>query len=356
MAADSHPEWIHDGFETDLVEITSPPSPPSDTVVGESISLAWATSNPSESENVLRFHSIKDLHSSEVLVDTGMICTAKVQYEGKKTCLCCIKWEDEPPKDVNLQTKDPLGGFAVLIRKRKGHGEEPPLVMHSLAIQSPLIKKVLAEVLKDYPGVAPTEVLDLCLEAPFESLFHRWQNLLKAGRDDPDVLTRRHVKVLRDILEPEFEDYFEVSDECRLHGVITFRSLWIIFEPGELIFTAIDGEERLLRLNGGSYVNVEDEPCYELYCEHVDWDGTRFGLGQTPIQIYQFNGTITIEKLPAMPLKMHADQLAIKERLSKRGRKFEELRGYHFKAYSSSVIDTRDCRDQQLAMVGFTSS
>ena len=356
MATDSQPEWIHDGFDSDLVEITSSPSPPSDTVAGDSITLAWATSKPSESENAPRFDLVKDLRKSEVLVDTGMICDAKVQYEGKKTCFCCIKWEDEPPKEVKLQTKDPSGGFAVLIRERKGHGDEPLLVMHSLAIQSPLIKKVLAEVLNDYPGVAPAEVLHLCLEAPFEPLFHRWQNLLNAGRDDPDIVTRRHIKVLRDILEPEFEGNFKVLDECRLHGVITFRSLWIIFEPGELIFTVINGEERLLRLNGGSYVNVENEPCYELHCEHVDWDGTRFGLGRTTVPIYQFDGTITIEKLPGMPLKMHADKLAIKERLSKRGRKFEKLRGYHFKAYSGLVVDTEDCQDQQLAVVGFSSS
>ena len=345
---DASLDWVKDDFE----------SPASDTrkfitIEDDAPAIGTPVRTPSAKEETrrsrrhveptvirIRSRSVSSRSSSPELKEAGMSNEAKCLYEGPQKCLCCIDWVDKTPEEIAKAelTEDPHGGFAVLIRKRSGHGGESAFLLHSVVIQSPLIKTVLQKTLHGYPGVSAL-VEHLSFDAPFDPLFHRWDALVKAGKDDNSTETREHIKVLHDILEPEFEQPFQTLKECRMHGVITFKSLWVIFKPGELIYSTIDGQECVSRLRETTYQSSWGKAFFELACEAVDWDGSHFGLTTDYIPIYDFKGTCHATSLAAMPLELHPDRLSIKERLTARGRKFEMLRGYHFKAYDGPLIE-----------------
>ncbi|MCJ1385816.1 hypothetical protein MMC17_008940 [Xylographa soralifera] len=275
----------------------------------------------------------------EIMVEEGMACKAVSLYEGPEKCMCCINWVSKNADEVEeakIMTNNLHGDAAVLIRQRNGHGGEDPFMIHSITIQSPLIKSALQKVLRGYPGVSP-ELDNVTFDAPFEPLFHRWDTLLKASRDESSTETRKHLKVLVDILEPEFAKSRNILRECRTHGVVKFESLWLIFTPGDLVYSVVDGQECITRLNEASYVTSHGKRYFELLSENVDFDGHVFGFGACDIHIDNYRGTMKTTDLVAMPLELRTDRLDIKERLTKRGRKFEQLRGYNFKAYKGSV-------------------
>lgn len=74
-------------------------------------------------------------------------------------------------------------------------------------------------------------------------------------------------------------------------------------------------------------------------CENVDWDGENFGLGSQTSNIYGFQGTKTITGLSAYPFEYLPNVDEVKERLTRRGRTFERLHGYHYKSYQGIAID-----------------
>ncbi|MCJ1477834.1 hypothetical protein MMC13_006507 [Lambiella insularis] len=343
---ETSPDWSNDDFENDIVsvEINEPATTP------EELNKPEETSKTTDDVLVFRqdphCHPIPDYqkHSSapttDALVDEGMACKATSLYEGPPKCVCCINWVGKVEEEVErakVLTNSLHGEAAVLVRHRNGHGGEDPFMMHSITIQSPLLKQVLLKVLKGYPGVSP-ELEDVTFDAPFEPLFHRFDELLKYGKDETSTETRKHVKVLIDVLEPEFAKSCTTLRECRTHRVIRFDSLWLVFVPGDLVYSVVDGQECVTRLKEATYVDSSPrQHQFELQCEGVDFDGSIFGLCAKTIIIEDFKGTTKTTDLSAMPLELHLDKLAIKERLVKRGKKFEKLQGCNFKAYTGTV-------------------
>jgi len=349
---DASPDWVKDDFEMGTKECSESSAATPPEVVSQAsaatpalIEMADSSSAGPEALSIrpmspsLQHHAAPPA-SAEKLVEEGMSCEAKSLYEGPRKCECCINWVDKTAEEVEeakVLTAKLHGDAAVLTRQRNGHGGEDPFMLHSIVIQSPLLKRALQKVLKDYPGVSP-ELDEVEFEAPFEPLFHRWDELLEAGRNETSTETRKHIKVLQDILEPEFEKSRNTLRECRLHGVIKFDSLWVIFKPGDLIYGTVDGRETVMKLREAEYVQtLVGGLNFELQCENVDFDGSHFGYGSGDIQIEKFRGTANTKDLPAMPLDLVSDKLSVKERLIARGRKFEKLRGYNFKSYKGTV-------------------
>ncbi|MCJ1393254.1 hypothetical protein MMC18_006126 [Xylographa bjoerkii] len=355
----SSPDWSNDESEVEIVDFE--PEPSSNASVPEVVTQPDGTQSKNTSTKaIIVAHPPKasidtmliipdttiKARSSEhsppkmdTMVEEGMACKAVSLYEGPEKCTCCINWVSKDADEVEkakVMTNNLHGDAAVLLRQRNGHGGEDSFIVHSITIQSPLIKSALQKVLKGYPGVSP-ELDNVSFDAPFEPLFHRWDALLKASREETSTETRRHLKVLVDILEPEFAKSRNVLRECRTHGVIKYESLWLIFTPGDLVYSVVDGQECVTRLNEASYVNTHGKKYFELLSENVDFDGHVFGFGACEIQINKYQGTMKTTDLVAMPLEFHMDKFNIRERLTKRGRKFEQLRRYNFKAYKGSV-------------------
>ena len=137
-------------------------------------------------------------------IGTGSICDVKSLYKGRENCVCCITWSAEPQKKLPDKASDETSGYAILTRRTEGHGDfGRDQKLHSIVIQSPLIRDVLEPVLKEYPGIT-SELSSMTIDAPFACFFHRWAEL-KAAFKLCEGETAQHMGLLMTILTSEFE-------------------------------------------------------------------------------------------------------------------------------------------------------
>lgn len=271
-------------------------------------------------------------------VKAGMISGVKNLYEGKPDNRGKSTWVDKYPDDLEEAAEnDETARYALLVRNKKCYDGRKKLQMDSVIIQSPLLKKALGSILKDYPGVTTT-LNRLTFKAPFKPFVHRWANLVKALENEADPETKSHLDLLHRTMGEELKDDLKARDDYILNKVITFDTCWMIFEPGTIVFAIENKEKCAFRLKNGSYIETRCGPAFALDSEKVDWDGEAFGLGQSRNLVYCFQGTKAITRLTAFPLEYHDNVTDVKKELIERGKAFERLSGYHYKHYKGVAI------------------
>jgi adenylate kinase family enzyme len=195
--------------------------------------------------------------------------------------------------------------------------------------------------------VAPKQLWELIagtveFQPPFEPFVHRWEAFCEARDKEEDPITKQHADLLFNVLEVELREPLREKNDHVSHGVVTFRNIWTIFEPGLHIFDHNEelDEERVYKLVEGQFADNQCiGPHYRLTVHYTDFNGTRFGTGTTYLAIPAFSGTREISKLAAYPLSFHPDQNGVKERVIARGKVFEQLKGYHFKHYEGTALE-----------------
>ena len=270
---------------------------------------------------------------TELKIDAGTISDAKNLYESKPDEHGQSTWVDKYPDDIEEAAENAeTARYALLIRNKKSYDGRKKLQMHSIVVQSPLLKLALGGILKDYPGITTT--LDrLTFDAPFKPFVHRWSNLVDALKDEKDEKTKDHLELLHRIMEAELKDDLKARDDFIVNKVITWDTAWMIFEPGTIVFSRNGKQDRAFRLKSGSNVETRYGEAYALDCEQIDWDGETFGFASNRLHINAYQGTSPITQLSAYPLKYHPDLDKVKNELVERGRAFERLSGYHYKHY-----------------------
>ena len=271
-------------------------------------------------------------------VKPGMIIDVKNLYQSKPDNRGRTTWVDKYPDDLEEAAENAESArYALLIRNSKCYDGRKKLQIDSIVVQSPLLKKVLGSVLKDYPGITTT-LNRLTFKAPFQAFIHRWKNLLEVMQSEQDLETKGHLELLYRILEAELSDDLKARDDFILNGVITYSTIWMIFEPGTTVFSVKDGHDCAAKFNNGHFQQTQCGNRYTLDCQVVDWDGENFGLGDTQFNVWEFEGTTKITKLSAYPLEYHPNLLMVREALVQRGKAFEELSGYHYKNYHGLAV------------------
>jgi hypothetical protein len=96
--------------------------------------------------------------------------------------------------------------------------------VHSIVVQSPLLKKLLQKVLRDYPGLA-VNLRRLELTGKFEPIIHRWARLQEEiekldDATEEDRETKKHAELLFGVLKEEFKDLIESSQDMMSKGVM----------------------------------------------------------------------------------------------------------------------------------------
>lgn len=268
----------------------------------------------------------------------GMIPDVKNLYQGKPDNRGRSTWVDKYPDDLEEAAENAdTARYALLIRNKKCYDGRKNLQIDSIVIQSPLLKSALGVVLKDYPGV--TASLDrLTFNPPFKPFVHRWSRLVDTVGNEEDPVTKSHLELFYQILEGELGDQIKSRDDFIRNGVITHDACWMLFEPGITVFTVLDGNKTALKLLNGDYQETRCGLVYAINCQAVDWDGENFGWDSTKISIGEFSGTAKITKLPAFPLKYHPAVEKVTEDLTRRGKIFASLHGYHYKSYQGIAV------------------
>ena len=208
--------------------------------------------------------SSKDAQQSAKPIKTGMIIDVKNLYEGEPDRRGRSTWVDQYPDDLEEAAENAESArYALLIRNRKCYDGRKKLEMDSIVIQSPLLKQVLGSVLEDYPGVT-TSLGRLTFTPPFEPFVHRWGRMVEAVEQEEDAETKAHVELLYKTLAAELEDNIKARDDFISNGVITYEHIWMIFEPGSVIFTTENNHDCAFRLKTGQFVKTCRGPAYQL--------------------------------------------------------------------------------------------
>ncbi|KAK0656210.1 P-loop containing nucleoside triphosphate hydrolase protein [Cercophora newfieldiana] len=303
-----------------------------------------ASASESESENEEDADEDADGEEEEsgekkVLAPIGSVSEIKNIYRSPKDDDGNWTWVDKYPEDVeDAAENEETETFAVLVRNVKSNDSRKKLEAHSIVVQSPWLKKALGEILDEYPGVA-CELKRLEFEAPFQPFLHRWTDLVKyREREDLDDKTKEHLTLLHDILKYEIGDNIKSFEDYVRNGVVSFKHLWMVLQPGKPVVSAFRGPLTAFELAETEYMSNNCGNFLRLRCDCVDYGGKNFGRYQEKIDIPEFIGTKKITGLNVYPLAFHPERDSLVEKLIKRGKVFESLAGHHYKSYNGKAI------------------
>ncbi|KFY09596.1 hypothetical protein V491_08077 [Pseudogymnoascus sp. VKM F-3775] len=244
-------------------------------------------------------------------------------------------WDEWNPE--NIRTDVEAGSFAqecALIVRREPHpSNNNQAALHSITVQSPLIKKVLEGTFEGFEGLN-TQLKQLTFKGPFHPFYYRWHRFEKLREDEQDQDTKDHLDLLYAILTKEILPHIEVMEDLIKNKVMSFDYLWTIFSPGMEVYTKIDGHDRIVLLKDSRYrANMSGE-YFSLEFRYIDCDGSGFGYVETSMEINSFDGVKKLGDLGALPSHLHPNVEDLVVRLHARGDCLEKLNGFHHMSYS----------------------
>ncbi|KAH7165777.1 P-loop containing nucleoside triphosphate hydrolase protein [Dactylonectria macrodidyma] len=256
-------------------------------------------------------------------------------------------WTDKYPDDLEEAAEnEETQKYAVIIRKIKPKEADStkPLIIDSIIVQSPYLKRVLGKVFDGYPGIV-TEVTRLKFHAPFECFVHRWDRFAAAKDDSAlDDITREHVELLYNIMKTELGEVIQLREDYFKTRAVAFEHVWTLFPPGCTVWGSSKGKPVAVKFNSGYYAKTQCGQVYLLQCKILDWDGKIMGWTDMNQQIGEFPGTVPFSQLNCYPLEYHPRLDAATALLLDRGRRFEELAGYCYKFYKGTAVWHVDAR------------
>ncbi|KAI1124036.1 P-loop containing nucleoside triphosphate hydrolase protein [Nemania abortiva] len=262
-------------------------------------------------------------------------------------------WEERPMENIDFHsTSVPASAkFALIVRREKKNGDdgEPVLILHSITIQSPLIKDQLKAVFAGYQGIN-TGLKKLNFMRPFREFYYRWDRFVQAAPsrergasamevDGDHPIGKSHYDLLFNAISSEVIPHIDQTTDLLENGVISFDYVWALFEPGTEVYSKVEGHDRLYLLNRGDYQVLQNGMrVYNLSCRYIETDGETFGYATTMLTIMQFEDLMPFADLSVLPSHLKEGIPEIKARLEERGRKFESLKGFHYKSYSGAYL------------------
>lgn len=201
------------------------------------------------------------------------------------------------------------------------------------------LKRILqAHVFKGHPAIGNPHADELELTKPFTPVVHRWK-MLQDLLDEPTPPFG--VATLRDILLPCVENQLSVIEQIRSSGLCSWGNLNLILCPGEIVLSQQYGVQAAFKVQN---VHQENPPYQQPYqhvsLQYVDWNGMHCGHASKCVKILEFSGSRDISSLEVVAFASldQQYQIDIRAKFQSRGRKFEQLRGYHFKISSGSRV------------------
>lgn len=291
-----------------------------------------STESGSESVNT-ETHDPKTIHPDEP-EKTGMKCKLKQLYP--TDIQQHSWWTDQKP----FRPDADKSRYAIIVRNvfnETNDESENRTRVDSIVVQSPLLRTVLQSLLQGYPGVG-VRAAKLTFRAPFKPFVHRWQALQTAAEEEKDPETARHLNILISALKEELHESLESAKSFFEHNEISFQHLWTLFVPKEYVYSAQGKTDCAFQLKRTDYATIQGRQCLLLHCDYVDWDGEKFGKASKILVIPQYAGSAALQDLNSYPLKYHSNK-HIQTQLQERGRKFQQLSGYHYRAYEGVAVD-----------------
>lgn len=225
------------------------------------------------------------------------------------------------------------------IVQRHAYSSDKGWETESFAINCPDMRSFLSETLANYQDLDP-DLEGWSFLPPYKALVHRWDRLqtlhqeLKDsdGQDAKKTAVNQLIEFLEPILAPSIEDLTATRES----GKVRYDMLWQIFPPGETVLTKLWGVDTVGRVV--KYHKSSSRKCWFITIEYIDWDGEKCGYQRTDVRIPWYAGYTRVTSLPGYPLSYADNADKLKETLAARGRRFQELRGYHFLNYDGVKV------------------
>ncbi|KAL3479175.1 P-loop containing nucleoside triphosphate hydrolase protein [Aspergillus californicus] len=277
--------------------------------------------------------------------EPGSICEAFQLYQTTADARGRTSWTQTQPNDLVKPAEDSTTTkYAFIVRNEKSYSPKKSLSIHSIVVQSPLLKTFLASVLDGYPGL--TMALDRVeFAAPFKPFVHRWKQFSDAKDRETDSTAKAHVDLLYRTLDNELGDVISEKEDLVKNGVITHQLLWTIFEPKDHIFTVIDDHQRVLTFHSGDIRHGD----FVVTAKFIDFDGKDFGYLTQNVAVAAFQGTQLITNLSVFPLKYHDDEATVRENLIARGRLWEGYKGFHYMQYDGIATGFSEFHERKVS-------
>lgn len=157
--------------------------------------------------------------------------------------------------------------------------------------------------------------------------------------------------LLYKIMRDELGDTITLRADYFKNRAVPFSHVWTLFPPGCTVWGHKNGKPVGLKFKYGSYVKTQCGQVYLLQCQMLEWDGSLMGWSDHDQRIPEYLGTMSFSTLPCYPLEYHPQAAIAREMLLERGRRWESLAGYHYKAYKGTAIwhiDSRRSRKENV--------
>ncbi|KAL8854142.1 MAG: hypothetical protein Q9221_001064 [Calogaya cf. arnoldii] len=268
-------------------------------------------------------------------VKSGMLPEVQALYPGKRDAIVT----DGRPED--LPEPEEKGGdprYALVIRYVRCNDSHKRFSISSILVQSPLLRKVLAWILRDRFYIPPKSRRPITLSSPFTPFVHRWLNLCSALVSERHPETKSHLQLLYDTLSPELGLTLKSRSDFVKNNTITFNALWMIFAPGDIVFHRRHNRQSAAKVISSTIRSGKHGDFYRLGCKRVQWDGISFGWETIVWNIPKFIGPRNFDSLPVYPLQFHHNVEEVCEELRQNGKAYERLLGVYHKQYRGLAL------------------
>ncbi|KAJ1324722.1 NTP/NDP exchange transporter [Microdochium nivale] len=283
--------------------------------------------------------------TSEVAATVGAKCDFRAYHHSIRDGLPQIKHIAEPFKTSRATDDD--SAYALIIRRTTELHKQDQV---SLQVNSPSILRAFREAIGSYIHV-PSDFTSPCrLNSPFSMLVHHWDDLVQyrdaAVAADDDSEMQQHLDLLFKFMHHEVEPLRGEALAMIRKGQITYDLAWVLYKPGEVMYTEAKGHPWLMVCSKAAYEDDKREGKYiEINCTYTDRSGDD-GVGVAGKQItmqqqtvFAGSKSVNIAELEIFPWAMHpfaateGGRQGLEEKLRTRGDAFKGLKDREVKAY-----------------------
>ncbi|KAJ7269329.1 hypothetical protein B0H12DRAFT_33079 [Mycena haematopus] len=230
--------------------------------------------------------------------------------------------------------------LAVIRHFDPDHPEKEKIEKATLEVYSEHLRKILAQVIGDYPGVS-FRTKHVSLRLPAHCLYHYLSELhAEAETLQEGSIELEHLKILLNFIEKQFADTIEQVKNLRPQNLISYDTLWTLFRPGTIIHARIRGYDRAFKLQSYHVTrDDQDNAGFHQYGAYMDYDGENFGMRYQELKLLSFIGSKNIASLTFAPLDMRPNADELRKTLIERGKRFQSMRGQCYGEYVGAAIE-----------------
>lgn len=259
---------------------------------------------------------------------TGSVCEIKSLVSRIKDGDTIVTEKDDY---LSSWEKKPFVRYALVAKQI--FNDKDKLEKTTVEVNSPELLKALREVVKHYPSEPLQFEQQPKFDNPFMLLNHYKQELKQYAEESTDETTKTHIDLLLHFITTEAGDKGPESQRLIRAGLISFDLLWIVFKPGDLLYSSTYGHDRLYRLQKTGYQdsNSSRGKFFELSCAYTSFDGIRAGTSSVNLRIWEkkeFVGSCPsrITDLSVFPSKYSEGRESLEKRLIERGKWYLQIR------------------------------